>query len=57
MVAQTPFDLDNFCYYFLRPFENSPGLIRAYRAIDMIDFAEGFHRRDIGWRELERTGA
>ena len=29
---------------------------RAYRAIDQIDFADGFHRRDIGWRELERRG-
>jgi len=29
---------------------------RAYRAVDQIDFADGFHRRDIGWRELERTG-
>ena len=28
---------------------------RAYRAVDQIDFADGFHRRDIGWRELERT--
>lgn len=28
---------------------------RAYRAIDAIDFADGFCRRDIGWRELERT--
>jgi len=28
---------------------------RAYRAIDQIDYADGFHRRDIGWRELERT--
>jgi phosphoribosylamine--glycine ligase len=28
---------------------------RAYRAIDAIDFADGFHRRDIGWRELERA--
>ncbi len=27
---------------------------RAYRAIDRIDFADGFCRRDIGWRELER---
>ncbi len=27
---------------------------RAYRAIAAIDFADGFHRRDIGWRELER---
>jgi len=30
---------------------------RAYRAIDQIDFADGFHRTDIGWRELERAGA
>ena len=28
---------------------------RAYRAVDEIDYADGFHRRDIGWRELERT--
>ena len=27
---------------------------RAYRAVDQIDFADGFHRRDIGWREIER---
>lgn len=27
---------------------------RAYQAVDAIDFADGFHRRDIGWRELER---
>jgi len=28
---------------------------RAYRAVDAIDYADGFHRRDIGWRELERA--
>ncbi len=28
---------------------------RAYRAVDAIDFADGFHRRDIGWRELARA--
>jgi len=28
---------------------------RAYRAVDQIDFADGFHRRDIGWRELARS--
>ena len=27
---------------------------RAYRAIAAIDFPDGFHRRDIGWRELAR---
>ena len=27
---------------------------RAYRAVDQIDFADGFHRRDIGWREIAR---
>ncbi|MCA1653789.1 MAG: phosphoribosylamine--glycine ligase [Sphingomicrobium sp.] len=28
---------------------------RAYAAVDEIRFADGFHRRDIGWRELERA--
>ena len=28
---------------------------RAYAGVAAIDFADGFHRRDIGWRELERT--
>jgi len=27
---------------------------RAYRAVDMIDWPEGFCRRDIGWRAVER---
>lgn len=27
---------------------------RAYRAVDQIDFADGFCRSDIGWRELTR---
>jgi phosphoribosylamine--glycine ligase len=26
----------------------------AYRGVDAIDFADGFCRRDIGWRELAR---
>src|SRR5260221_1342627 len=30
---------------------------RAYRAVDQIDLVDGFHRRDIGWRELARTSA
>jgi phosphoribosylamine--glycine ligase len=30
---------------------------RAYRAVDQIDFADGFHRRDIGWREVDREKA
>ena len=29
----------------------------AYRAVDLIDFADGFCRRDIGWREIEREAA
>ena len=28
---------------------------RAYRAVDMIDWPGGFHRRDIGWRALEQA--
>jgi phosphoribosylamine--glycine ligase len=28
---------------------------RAYKAIDLIDWPEGFCRRDIGWRALPRT--
>ncbi len=27
---------------------------RAYTAVDAVDFADGFHRRDIGWREAAR---
>ena len=26
----------------------------AYRAVDAIDFGQGFCRRDIGWREIAR---
>tara|TARA_B100000678_G_scaffold3331_1_gene2884 strand:- start:1563 stop:2840 length:1278 start_codon:yes stop_codon:yes gene_type:complete len=29
----------------------------AYRAVDAIDFPDGFCRRDIGWREVEREGS
>ncbi|MCH8617092.1 phosphoribosylamine--glycine ligase [Sphingomonas sp. SM33] len=28
---------------------------RAYRAVDQIDFADGFYRSDIGWREIQRS--
>jgi phosphoribosylamine--glycine ligase len=27
----------------------------AYRAVDAVDFASGFCRRDIGWREVARA--
>jgi phosphoribosylamine--glycine ligase len=27
---------------------------RAYRAVDLIDWPEGFCRRDIGWRAISR---
>ena len=27
---------------------------RAYEAVDTIDWPEGFCRRDIGWRAVER---
>jgi phosphoribosylamine--glycine ligase len=29
---------------------------RAYEAVDKIDWAQGFCRRDIGWREVLRKG-
>jgi phosphoribosylamine--glycine ligase len=29
----------------------------VYAAVAKIRFADGFHRRDIGWRELERIDA
>jgi phosphoribosylamine--glycine ligase len=29
---------------------------RAYAAVEMIDWPEGFHRRDIGWRALSGSG-
>jgi phosphoribosylamine--glycine ligase len=29
---------------------------RAYRAIDRIDWPDGFCRRDIGWRAVARMG-
>ncbi|WP_091735105.1 phosphoribosylamine--glycine ligase [Phenylobacterium immobile] len=29
-------------------------IARAYAAVARVDFAEGFHRSDIGWRALER---
>jgi phosphoribosylamine--glycine ligase len=27
---------------------------RAYEAVAKIDYADGFHRTDIGWRALQR---
>ena len=30
---------------------------RAYRAVDLIDWPEGFCRRDIGWRAISRENA
>jgi phosphoribosylamine--glycine ligase len=29
---------------------------RAYQAVDLVDWADGFCRRDIGWRALAREG-
>ena len=31
--------------------------LRAYRAVDALDFPTGFCRRDIGWREVARERA
>ena len=30
---------------------------KAYEALDRIDFATGFCRRDIGWKEVAREAA
>ncbi|MET0294845.1 MAG: phosphoribosylglycinamide synthetase C domain-containing protein, partial [Phenylobacterium sp.] len=30
-------------------------LDKAYAAVDAIDWPGGFHRRDIGWRALQRA--
>ena len=30
---------------------------RAYEAVDAVDWPEGFCRRDIGWRAVEREGS
>lgn len=29
----------------------------AYRGVDALDYPDGFHRRDIGWREIAREAA
>ena len=30
---------------------------RAYQAVDLIDWPEGYCRRDIGWRAIAREAA
>jgi len=30
---------------------------RAYRAVDLVRWPDGFCRRDIAWRALQRDGA
>lgn len=35
-LQRTGFDLDDFCYYFERPFEYAPRLRRLYRQIDAV---------------------
>jgi ribosomal peptide maturation radical SAM protein 1 len=46
-LEQTGFDISDYCYYFLRPFENSPRLQRIYESI------EKFCR---GWSEVAARG-
>jgi hypothetical protein len=42
------FSMDDFCYYFNRPFENSPRLYRIYREIDAFveEWRAELHRRE-----------
>jgi ribosomal peptide maturation radical SAM protein 1 len=48
-LQQSRFDLDRYCYYFERPFENAPQLRAAHREIDrIVDHWKSLHRtRDV----------
>ncbi len=48
-LRDSGFDLDAFCYYFSRPFENPPALSRLYRRIERtVDAWKAAHReRDV----------
>lgn len=48
-LRESRFDLDRYCYYFERPFENAPQLKSLYRAIDtLVDQWKAIHRaRDV----------
>ena len=58
-LEKSSFDLNDFCYYFDRSFENSPHLNRLYRQIDhIVDTWKSEHnRRDVLlWYEEEEDG-
>lgn len=48
-LRESGFDLNLYCYYFERPFENAPKLQAAYRRIDrLVDHWKKLHReRDV----------
>lgn len=53
-LSRTGFDLESYCYYFLRPFENPVALRRIYRRLDaLVDrWAAAAAQRDVTlqWR-------
>jgi hypothetical protein len=58
-IERSGFDLNDFCYYFDRPFENSPNLNRLYREIDrLVDVWKSEHarRKVYLWYEDEPDG-
>ncbi|MFN8463904.1 MAG: RiPP maturation radical SAM C-methyltransferase [Caldilineaceae bacterium] len=56
-MRETQFSLDDFCYYYDRPFGNSPRLQRLYEAIDtLVDAWKVEHRRRRVYLEYVRAG-
>lgn len=58
-LEQTGFDLNDFCYYFDRPFQNSPRLSALYRRI--VAVVDGWRRvyaerTPVLWYDLDEDG-
>ncbi|HET8772290.1 MAG TPA: RiPP maturation radical SAM C-methyltransferase [Thermoanaerobaculia bacterium] len=58
-LARSGFDLDAYCYYFERPFENPPRLERLFARINAVvdDWRRAYHRaRPALWYRLHGEG-